>query len=343
MSEGVFNVVALGAQSSLATAVAASTIFPVDAGFPGFALDRASQSPDEDYGSTSREHAGRGSTGVRSATASMPFVARFEDLQQVLASHVATISTPTGTASPYTWTFTFDESSSSLATALTVRTIEYGVDGTTQDEWRAVGAIIDQLDLGFDNLTAPGNSMWKGTMTWLAVDRENNALTGTATAPSTLETIEGHLTTLAEGPVGTAFASLATATATLRQFRFTSANSAALRPYGGSSDTASDIGRSQKGNVTFTALIAINATTKTDIADIYDVSGSVPTERRWRIKATGSGTKSLIVDARVRFTTVDIGEDNGERLYQVNGVWVYDSTLAGRGQLALSNGVATLA
>ena len=45
MSEGVFNVVALGRQSSVGTPVAASTIFPVDTGFLGFELDRATQSP----------------------------------------------------------------------------------------------------------------------------------------------------------------------------------------------------------------------------------------------------------------------------------------------------------
>lgn len=341
MTEGVFNIVALGKQSSLATAVAASTVFPVNGGFAGFDLDRADESPDEDYGSTSREQAGRGSTGVRWATASMPFTGRFEDVQQVMASHVATISTPAGTASPYTWTFTFDESSSSLASALKVRTVEYGVSGG--DQWRAVGAVIDTLDYGFDALTAPGNAMWGGTLGWVAASREYNALTGTAVAPTTLETIEGHLTSLAEGDTATAFASLSTAAATLKQFRFQSGNSAVGRPYGGTSDIVSDIGRSAKGNVTFTALVAVSATTKTDIHDIFAVAGAVPTERRWRLKTVGSGTKSQIVDFRCRFKAVDIGLQDGERLYSVSGVWVKDSTLGGRGQIAVSNGVATLA
>lgn len=343
MSEGVFSVVALGAQTSIATAVPASTVFPVDAGFTGFALDRAAQSPDEDFGSTSREHPGRGSTGVRAATASMPFVARFEDLQEVLASHVKTISTPTGTASPYTWAFTFDESSSSLASALKVRTVEYGVDGSTQDEWRAVGAIVNDLQLGFDALTAPGNAAWKGTLGWIATTREASALTGTASAPATLETIEGHLTTLAEGDTSTAFGSLATATATLKQFQLSSNNYGVLRAYGGASDTATDIGRSQKGDVQFDAIVAVSATTKSDVHDAYAVAGSVPTERRWRIVAAGSGTKSFTIDFRCRLTAVDIGVQEGERLYQVHGAWVYDPTLAGRGTLTLVNGVAASA
>lgn len=343
MSEGVFNIVALGQQPSLGTAVPASTVFPVDAGFAGFELDRADGSPDEDYGSTSREQSGRASTGVRWATASMPFTGRFEDVQQVFASHVATIGTPTGTASPYTWTFTFDETSSSLASALKVRTVEYGVDGSTQDEFRAVGAVVDTLDYGFDALSAPGNSMWGGSMGWVAVSREASAITGTAVAPSTLETIEGHLTVLMEGAVGTAFASLGTASATLKQFRFQSSNSAVGRAYGGTADIASDIGRSAKGNVTFSALVAISSTTKTDVHDVFAVSGSVPTERRWRVKTLGSGTKSQIIDFRARFTAVDVGIQDGERLYAVSGVWVKDSTLGGRGQITISNGVSTLA
>ena len=342
MSEGVFNVVALGQQSSFATAVAASTIFPVDAGFAGFALDRASESPDEDFGSTSREQSGRGSTGVRAATASMPFVARFEDLQQILASHVATISTPTGTASLYTWAFSFDESSASLGSALKVRTIEYGV-ASTSDQWRAVGAVVNELDLGFDAITAPGNSMWKGTANWIAADRAYNALTGTAVAPSTLETMEGHLTTLAEGDTSTAFASLATAAATLKQFHFKSTNSGVLRAYGGSTGTASDIGRSAKGDVQFDALVAIGTGTKTDIHDIFNVAGSVPTERRWRLTVSGSGTKVFTIDFRCRFTAVDVGYQEDERLYAVSGVWIKDATLGGRGTFTLKNGVATLA
>ena len=343
MSEGVFNVVALGAQASLATAVPASTVFPVDAGFGGFALDRSAQSPDEDWGSTSREQPGRSSTGLRSASASMPFIARFEDLHQILASHVSSVSTPVGTAAPYTWAYTFDETGSSLASALRVRTVEYGVDGSTQDEWRATGAIVNQLQLGFDALTAPGNAVWKGSADWVAVTREANALTGTAVAPSVLETMEGHLTTLAEGPVATAFTSLATATATLKSFQLTSNNSAVLRAYGGASDTASDIGRSAKGEVTFTAMVAIGTATKADVLDVFAVAGSVPTERRWRIAVAGSGTKSLTIDFRCRFTAVDVGLQESERLYQVNGVWIRDATLGGRGTLTLKNGVATLA
>src|SRR3990167_3277775 len=101
MSEAVFNVVSFGRQADIATAVAASGVFPVEAGFLGFELDRATDSPDEDVGSTSREYPGRESHGVRWATTSLPIVGRFEDFMHPLEMHVDTIGTPTRTASPY--------------------------------------------------------------------------------------------------------------------------------------------------------------------------------------------------------------------------------------------------
>jgi hypothetical protein len=342
VSEGVFNIVAFGRQANIATAVAATTLFPVDQGFAGFELDRAVESPDEDYGSTSREQAGRASSGVRWATASLPFVARFEDIFHALEMHVDTIGTPTGTASPYTWTYTFDETGDLLNTALKPYTVEYGVDGSTQDEWRAYGVVADTLELGFDALTAPGNSMWKGTLGLVAIAREANPLSGSATAPASLETMEGHLTTLAEGPVGTAFGSLAALSGSLKQFSFSSSLGASGRAYGGSSDLVTAIGRSAKGNVEFDALIGINATSKTNIHDIFNVAGALPTERRWRLTCSGSGVNSFKIDFRARFTTVNIGDSDGERLYAVHGVWVYDSTLGGRGQFILNNAVATI-
>jgi hypothetical protein len=343
MSEGVFNIVAFGRQANIATAVAASTIFPVDAGFLGFELDRASESPDEDYGSTSREQPGRESHGVRWATASLPFVARFQDIVHALEMHVAAISggTPTGTASPYTYTHTFDETSSSLGVALKPYTIEYGVDGSTQDEWQAYGVIADSLELGFDALSAPGNSMWKGTLGLVALNAAPNAITGTATAPATLETMEGHLTTLVEGSTATAFGSLGTALA-LKQFSFRSNNNAVGRAYGGTTDVASDVGRSAKGECEFDALIGISSATKVATWDVFNVAGSVATERRWRIACTGSGVNTFKIDGRVRFRAVPVGEHENERLYAVSGVYVKDSTLGGRAQFITTNAVATI-
>jgi len=342
MSEAVFNVVAFGRQADIGTAVAATTIFPVDSGFLGFELDRASESPESDYGLSSREYPGMESHGVRWATASMPFVARYQDIMHVLEMHVDTIGTPTGTAAPYQWVYTFDETGNLLSSALKPYTIEYGVDGSTQDEWRAVGVIADTLELGFDALSAPGNSMWKGSVGLVALDREYQAMTGTATVPDTLETMEGHFTTLAEGTTATAFADLTVLSGSLKSFSLSSSLGAAGRVYGGTTDKAVTIGRSARGEVTFDALIGISATSKTDIHDIYNVSGALAGERRWRLVVDGTGSNSLTIDFRCRFRSVNVGDHENERLYAVNGVWVYDSTLAGRGKFTLGNAVTVI-
>lgn len=343
MSEAVFNKVQFGRQSVVGTAVAATTVFPVDAGFEGFELDRASESPDEDFGSTSREISGRESTGVRWATASLPFVGRFEDLVHVMEMHVDTIGTPTGTASPYSYVYTYDESADLLSTALKPYTIQYGVIGSTQDEWRATGCLVDSWEFGFDALSAPGNSMWKGTLGLVALNREPSSMTSAQSAPTTLETMEGHLTTLSEGPVGTAFASLAALTGSLKQFSFNSNVSAVGRAYGGATDVATTIGRSAKGEVGFDALIGISATSKASLIDIFEAAGSVVTERRWRLDCDGSGVNDFKADARVRFRAANVGTHENERLYAISGVWVKDSTLGSRGSFTLANAVATIA
>lgn len=344
MSEGIFQVVQLGRQTNVGTAVAATTIFPVDTGFLGFNLDRAPLSPDEDFGSPSREISGRESYGARWATASLPFIARYQDLVHALEMHVAAIAggTPTGTASPFTYGYTYDETTNLLSASLKPYTLEYGVPGSTQDEWRAFGVLADTFDLGFDALSVPGNMPLKGTLGLVALGRDRNAMTGSLSAPATLETIEGHSATLSEGSGATAFGSLAAVPATFKQFHLNSGHSAVGRVYGSSSDIASSVGRSGKGEITFDALVAINSTTKTDIDDIFEVAGSLPTERRWRVAFTGTGVNALTIDARVRFRVVDRGDHEGERLYAVTGVWVKDATLAGRGKFTLTDAVATI-
>lgn len=342
MSEGIYQTVALGRQSVVGTAVAATTILPVDSGWTGFALDRASQSPDEDFGSTSREISGRESTGVRWATGSLPVVARFQDFMHILEMHVQTGVTPTISNGMWSWVYVPDESGNLLSSVVKPYTMEFGVVGSTQDEWRAIGAVADTLELGFDALSAPGNAMWKATLGLVALDRKANAMTGSLSAPSILETMEGHLTTFSEGSTGTAFASLAAASASLKQFSLRSSLSAVGRAYGGSSDVATAIGRSGKGAIEFDAMVAINATTKSDILDIYDNAGNVVTERRWRIQVSGTGSQSLTIDGRVRFRTIDRGDHENERLYQVKGVFVKDSALAGRAKFTLVNAVGSV-
>lgn len=340
MTEAVFNKVQLGQQSVLATAVATTTVFPVDEGFTGFELDRAAESPNEDFGSSSREYSGRGSTGVRWATASLPFTGRFQDFMHIQQMHFD-IATTAG-AGPYTHTSIFDDSGVVLSSALKPYTMHYGVIGSTQDEWIATGVLCDSLEFGFDALSAPGNSMWKGTAGLIAINRANGTMTASQTPPTTLETMEGHKTTIADGTTATAFGSLA-ALASIRQFSFSSALNAAGRAYGSATlDTATAVGQSEKGGATFDALIGIAAGAKTSLIDVYNVAGDVMTDRRFRITITGSGTNVCTLDFRARFTAADVGIDDGERLYAVNGVFVYDSTLASRAQWITTNSVATI-
>lgn len=338
MSEGIYQHAAIGRQSAVGTAVAATVKFPVETGWQGFELNRGEESPEEDYGSTSREQAGREQHGVRIATASMPFVWNFENGMVPLESHLDTVS-PTGVG-PYVYTYVADESADLLSSAVKPVTIEYGVDTSTQDEWRAYGCVIDELELGFDALTAGGNSLWKGSASWVALDREYNAMTGSLSAPSALEAMEGHLTTLAEGSTSTAFASLSALTGSLKAFRLRSKVNAVLRAYGGTSDIATSIGRNGFGTVEFEAMVGIASATKTAISDVYHAAATVKQERRWRIAVDGAGNNAAAIDMRVRFRASDRGDHEGERLYLVKGVGVYDATLAGRLKIALTNDVS---
>lgn len=337
MAEQVYNVVQFGRQASVGTPVAASTVFGVDPGFLGFDLDRASETPDEDYGRASRNATGRHSTGVRGAEASIPFVCRFQDLMHILEMHAKGSLAPTGVG-PYTWAYTWD----STADTLKPYTVEYGVKGSTQDEFEATGVLCNELELGFDALSSPGNAMWTGSAGLLAVNRAPAAMTAALSAPATLDTMEGHLTTLSYGAVGTAFGALAALTGALKSFRLTSNINAIRRAYGSASDVATAYGRSAKAEASFEALIAINATSDTNMLDIFEVAGSIPTEQRWRIAVTGPGSNAMQIDFRAVFRSVNVGEHEGERLYLVNGETVHDATLASHLGITIVNSIAVL-
>lgn len=422
MSEAALQVVQVGRESSIGTSVAATQVFPTDAGsFTGFELDRASESPDEDYGGASRERSGRASTGVRGATASATQTMCFEDFQKILEQHVDTIALPAGSSitlanpsaaaddiidttgahglaagdqvvfsaltggtglttntlyyviaanlasqtfqvsttsggaavdfstditagtalkAPFTWTYAFDETTGLISSAVKPYTWEYGDPNSTQDEMEAATVIITDLEVGFDALSAPGNQMWKAQMSLLGLARVQAAMTGSLSAPTPRETMEGHLTTFNEGGTGTAFGSLSALGSTLKQFSLRSSLSAVIRAYGGASDVGVAIGRSAKATVEGSALLAINSTSLTDIHDIFNVAGSIPTERRWRITVDGAGSNAMTIDLRPRFTKVERGEHEGEILYAVDFACAYDSTLGSRGTFGLTNAIA---
>lgn len=337
MTEAAYRVLQLGQESSFGTSVAATTIFPCDPGSGEFELDRAAESPDEDYGVAVRHQAGRGSFGVRAATGSLNSTVRFQDIGHLLTMTLGTaVTTGSGT---YTHVFTGDTTTS------TVKPYTIEVADDTQD-WDVTSVLCTQLDLSFDALTAPGNAMWNAAATLQGIDKAKSTATSALSAPGTLETVEGHLTALYEGPVGTAFASLSEMTGSLVSYSISISDPKPLRVYGGTaltSDTATAHGR-QKRETTFSAMLKLSATSISNVFDIFNVSGGLPTDRRWRVKAIGSGVNVFMIDGRVRFTSVNIAPDerDGERLVSVDGYYVHDSTLSSDIQVTVINAVSSL-
>nr|MBA2706619.1 hypothetical protein [Gemmatimonadaceae bacterium] len=193
----------------------------------------------------------------------------------------------------------------------------------------ATGVVANSITLEYDAIEAGENSPWRVSADLQA----NNVVKGTATAgptiPATLETIEGHLTQIYQGTTATVFASLAELSAHLVQYSLTIEQARPLRPYGSTVDYATNIGLGKRRS-TMSAMVRLSATSITDIYDIFDSAGGAVSERRWRIKANGSGTKSLTIDHRVGFMNVtrDPNGRDGEYLLAVEGNATYDSTLA---------------
>jgi len=283
MSEAIFNILQLAQQVDDTTANAANVIMPLDAGVV-IDADRAPLNPDEDYGENAAAQPSRGSYGVKAASISASGGVRAEDFPEILEMHAAGGITPTGGAGAYLWTYDFDLTSDTKKRY----SIEGGAVDDVNDQWRAVGCLVDTLDWGFETLSAPGNAPWNFNATIEALYREKNALTAGQVAPNPLETFEGHMTSLYEGPVGTAFDSLGELTGTLVSIRFNSALSLARRKYGGTTDYAAAWGQSARKTINFTAELGINATSLADVLDVYETAGSLMTERRWRVRTRGS-------------------------------------------------------
>jgi hypothetical protein len=158
-----------------------------------------------------------------------------------------------------------------------------------------------------------------------------------------MEIMQGHLTSLYEGTTGTAFASLAELPASLKAYTQTTNRYLARRAYGGTSDVPIRFGMKQMSDGTCEAKIGVSATAKTDFHDIWNVSAPASLgERRWRLQVIGTGTKKMIIDARVGIMAVPTDEVDGERIFKVTGDFVDDDTLGAPLQWAISNGIASL-
>lgn len=326
MAEAAFRVLQIGKEGTFGTEVDATLIYPCDPGSAEFTLNRATETPDEDFGRLSSTSAGRSSTGVRIATASLSSAARFEDLGYWLSMALGTASTAGTAAGTATWTA---DETSSTADSYTVES----ADGV--QPFIATGVVVTGFELGFDAIGAGENAMWTFSADLQAADLGTGTVTSGLSVPTTLTTIEGHLSRMYEGPAGTAFASLSELSSSLVSYRCRVTAEKPLRPYGGTADKATSHG-SRKRQIEVSGLVKLASTPISDFWDIYNVSGSLPTSRRMRVKSV-LGTKDLTIDHRLIYNDVHVEPDgrDGERLLSFTARGEYDSSLSSNLQIVI--------
>lgn len=342
MAEQVFNIAQLGRQAGtfydVGVAVPGAVLYPVSEPIV-IDLDRASTYPAEDYGQNFDAHAGRGHHGNRGASFPFNSVARFGDIMEPLEMHYAGDIAPTHPGG-YQWVYPFEIGAPTL--------IPYSVRSgseTAQDQWVAIGTLIDELTLSFDDLDAPGEHPWMIEGSALAVDRDDDALTADVHAPppADLETMMGHLSIIKWGPVATTFGSLSEIASSLVSCSIVTRRNLILRPYGASSgDLAAGYGFSEKSSGEMTFKVRISATTKSDIHDAWNSSGAALGEKRVRISIDGEGSNVAHYDARIGLTAVPVGDRNGERVYECTGKLVVDDDLEAPAQLTVINSQSAL-
>ena len=328
MAEASYRKLQIGKESALGTEVDATLIFPCDPGSAEFTLDRATEVPDEDYGRSVRNQTGRGSHGVRVATASLSAPLRFEDCGHVF--NMALGSATTSGSGTYTHVWDRD----TTAATINSYTVESD-DGVAP--FIATGVVCTSFQIGFDAIGPGQNQMWTVSADLQAANVTQGTATGGISDPTTLETMEGHLTTISMGPVGTAFASLSAVGTALVSYQYSDTFEKPGRPYGGS-DTFSSVG-ALKGIGEVTILLKVSSATIDESWDIFAVAGGVPTERRVRISVDGSGDNAFTIDHRLLFTDVHIEPDgrDGERLVSITAETMYDSTLGSDVELTLTS------
>lgn len=342
MAEQVFNTAQLGRQAgtfyAVGAAVPGTVLYPVSEPIV-IDLDRASTYPSEDYGDNFDAHAGRGHHGARGASFGFNSVARFGDFMEPLEMHYAGDIAPTGSPGPYAWAYPFEVGAPTL--------IPYSVRSgseTSQDQWVAVGTLIDELTISFDDLDAPGEHPWMIEGSAVAIDRDDDALTAGLNAPpaADLETMMGHLSIIKLGSTGTAFGSLSEIASSLVSCSIVTRRNLVRRIYGGTTDTAAGYGFSEKSSGEVTFKVKVSSTTKSDLHDAWNSSGAALGEKRLRISIDGSGNHAAEFDARIGLTAVPIGDRDGERVYECTGKLVIDDTLSAPCQWTIHNNQSAL-
>lgn len=342
MSENVFNIAQLGRQAGtfydVGSAVAGNVIYPVTEPI-SVELDRASTYPSEDYGDNFDAHAGRGHHGIRGATFPVRSIARFGDIMELLEQHWAGDIAPTGGGGSYAWAYPFEIG----APTIVPYTWRSGSE-TAQDQWAAIGVLLDEMTLSFDDLSAPGEHPWMVEATGMAMQRIVDALTASVDAPpaADLQTMMGHRSTLAIGSTATAFGSLSEIANSLVSFGITTRRNLVRRPYGSANDYAAGFGFSAKSSGEAKFKLKISTGTKTDIHDAWNSSGTDLGEKRGRLSIPGSGVHSAALDFRYGLTAVPVGERDGERVYDCTAKLVVDDTLEAPALLTINNAQSQL-
>lgn len=341
MAELVFDIVQLSKQAGSfaapGAAVPATFKFPISASINPD-LNLGATYPQLDRGRNVRNLGGSGYHGIRAAGVTIPAEVRFEDIMAILEMIYAGTVVPTGVG-PYTWLYAYE------AGAPTIKpyTIETGTTDLASAVNQLPSCLIDTLTLGFAPITAGQASPWTLSANVLAFDRVVAAQTAALAEIATpLETVQGHLTQFYEGPIGTAFASLPVLGSSLRSFTMTANRNLILRPYGSASDLPIKYGFKGMSTATFDMEIAVGATAKTDLHDVWNTSGSSLGERRIRVKSIGTGTKTFTIDARAGLYAMPWADGDGERVYKITGEFADDTTLLASHTISIVNSVAAI-
>lgn len=341
-SENVYNIVQMGRQAgdfyAPGAAVAATFLFPVSEPV-NFELDRASQFPQQDRGRNVRNHPSTGYHGVRGAQATLPAEVRFEDFMDILEMSYAGGVTPSSLGGGYFgWTYPFEGGAPSLVPY----TIESGNIDIDEAQHEIQSVLVNELTMGFEDLTVPGASPWTMSADLLGFDRDIAAVTDGLEARANLQTVQGHLTRIYIGATGTAFGSLSELATHLVGYQHTSSRNLTRRKYGGTDDVADAFGFTDLSNAMADAKIRVSPTAKTDLHDAWNSSGASLGEKRIRIEAAGSGSRIFRIDGRVGITAFPYDERDGERVYNCHFEFVDDDTLGASHTVYIANQIDSL-
>jgi hypothetical protein len=278
--ERAFHKVQMGAEVTEGSPVPGIFLYPAEsASEPD--LNRAPNTPSEDYGELANAHPGRSNFGVRESSFSLRSEMRFDDLMSLFEMAIGGGQSPDG--DPDTWTYPVDNDADTLVS----RTFEVG-DNLTQ--YQVPGALCTRLRLSYSALKPGSAAPWSVEATMVGYDKKSIVgFTANPTVQDAPETAMGHLTRMFYGPADTDFDALAQLTHALVALDITIDTGVMLRKQGGTDDRPDGHGRG-KVAVTFTALLESIAATKTQVWDVFEsdaVNPAIP-DRRVRWLVTGS-------------------------------------------------------